>query len=170
MDGKRNLKRKSRHTVSWRRFKGIYIPHFLGEALYDGSPAIVLSEIVGKTLKDLETPPEGDEELRAKLLDTFRVFTKYGITYTDPRLDNMILAGSRIMAVDLEQVQFGTSQTWEGSENHANACALMYDIKDRRNPGPLDISCYFPHPSLEPDPLRRAGPLVPKDGSGEESG
>ncbi|APA15269.1 predicted protein [Sclerotinia sclerotiorum 1980 UF-70] len=44
--------------------QGRFIPYFYGEAIYDGSPALVLSEIIGRRLLDIIVEHERTQNLR----------------------------------------------------------------------------------------------------------
>ncbi|KAK3904922.1 hypothetical protein C8A05DRAFT_31280 [Staphylotrichum tortipilum] len=92
-----------------KRLQGAVIPHYYGEAVYDGSPALVLSFIPGKTLfetwQDLE-----DGDLRLNLEAALRPLTSSGVHYTDVKLDNFMRADDgRVVVIDLEQVELNTT-------------------------------------------------------------
>ncbi|KAK4107444.1 hypothetical protein N656DRAFT_785218 [Canariomyces notabilis] len=112
--------------------QGTIIPHFYGEAVYDGSPTLVLSFIVGKTLFELwRDLPEND--LRQRLEEALSALTSYGVHYTDMKLDNFLMVNDgRVMVVDLEQVEFDTTTTWEESINSANVDSLIETLRMMR--------------------------------------
>lgn len=114
--------------------QGIFIPRFYGEAIYDGSPAFVLSEICGRRLYDIDfdTRPEADDYiLEAKLEEAFKALTKYGVIHGDPELHNVFEVEDRVMIIDFEQAELG-SRTWEGNPNKGNVGSLMRDFQRAR--------------------------------------
>ncbi|KAL2015108.1 hypothetical protein VTK56DRAFT_6308 [Thermocarpiscus australiensis] len=112
--------------------QGTIIPHFYGEAVYDGSPTLVLSFIDGKTLLDLWHSLTEDS-LRQRLEEALRALTSYGVHYTDTKFDNFImLDDGRLMVIDLEQVELDTTKVWEESVNSANVGSLVAILRMRR--------------------------------------
>lgn len=126
------------------------IPFFFGQDYYDGLPAPVLSEIDGVTLYELARSKNDFpvEALKTYLEDVFRQFSEYGALYRDQRLDNFLLCDqgsqqSRVMVVDLEQVDFPDRlHPWERLINSDGAMSIMQDFEDMR----------YPH--REPSPVR----------------
>ncbi|RAH72806.1 uncharacterized protein BO66DRAFT_21603 [Aspergillus aculeatinus CBS 121060] len=97
-----------------KKLQGKVIPYFYGRGHFGGLPALVLSDIDGITLDELarsnyEVP---EESLRSSLEEVFSELTKHGALYRDQKLDNFLLCDgkgrgkSRVMVVDLEQVEF----------------------------------------------------------------
>jgi RIO-like serine/threonine protein kinase len=76
--------------------QGKFIPYFYGEATYDGSPALVLSEIVGQRLSELTLGADDDKILETKLKEVYKALSKYGVTHEDAALHNVIDIGDRI--------------------------------------------------------------------------
>ncbi|CAD6441549.1 6bc30193-a2fb-47cb-8c06-a30b14e506c9 [Sclerotinia trifoliorum] len=111
--------------------QGRFIPCFYGEAIYDGSPALVLSEIIGRKLYDLTMKYEEHNEFERKLEEVYKALIIYGITHRDPALYNAIDVGNRIMIVDLEQSRTEEIE-WEESINKGNAGYLMYQLQLNR--------------------------------------
>ncbi|TEY68111.1 hypothetical protein BOTCAL_0122g00130 [Botryotinia calthae] len=86
-------------------FQGTFILKFYGEANYDGSPALVLSEIFEQSLHDIDfdTRPGADAPiLEAKLQEASKVLIKYGVFHGDPELHHIFEAEDRIIITDLE--------------------------------------------------------------------
>ncbi|KAK4107106.1 hypothetical protein N656DRAFT_720766 [Canariomyces notabilis] len=112
--------------------QGTIVPHFYGEAVYDGSPALVLSPIEGESLTHLwlDLP---EQVLEQQLEKALGALTSYGVHYTDMKLDNfMMLNNGRLMVFDLEQVKLGSTRNWEKSPNRANVGSIMRVLKMRR--------------------------------------
>lgn len=85
--------------------QGTFIPKFYGEAIYDGSPALVLSEIFEQSLHDIDfdTRPEADAPiLEAKLQEASKVLIKYGVFHRDSKPYNIFGVEDRVMILDLE--------------------------------------------------------------------
>ncbi|KAJ6090434.1 hypothetical protein N7486_009249 [Penicillium sp. IBT 16267x] len=118
--------------------QGTVVPYFYGEAVYDGSPALVFSAITGSNLVDLarnKFPESKDQALQKSLEDALKALTSYGVEYRDERLDNFLWAdGERAMIIDLEQVKFGTTKVWERSDNRATPNSLMREFRRTRDP------------------------------------
>lgn len=97
---------------TYERFKslqGSVVPTFLGEGTFTGSPIIIISEVVGKTLHDLahRMVPVSLYELRNLLEKALWQVHSCGAEYLDQRLDNFFLYDTgEVMIVDLEQVTF----------------------------------------------------------------
>lgn len=120
-----------------RPLQGIIIPCFYGEAVYNGSPALVFSAIAGSNLFDLarnKFPESKDEALKKSLEDAFKALTSYGVEYRDEKLDNFLWVDKRVMVIDLKQVKFGTTDVWEKNVNSAIPASLMRDFARTRNP------------------------------------
>lgn len=112
--------------------QGNIIPHFYGEAVYDGSPTLILSFIDGKTLFELRHDLSEDD-LRQGLEKALAALTSYGVEYTDMKLDNFFMVdGGRVMVIDLEQVELDTTKVWEESVNRANVQGFMDILNIRR--------------------------------------
>ena len=135
--------------------QGGMIPQLFGQGNFAGVPALTLSEVVGTTLYDLARNKKlyGHkttlETLESELEGVFKILSTYGAIYWDQKLDNFLLCddeksnNSRVMVVDLEQVQFPVKfQSWQLSVNREGARSLMKDIRD--------ILC----PNREPSPIR----------------
>lgn len=118
--------------------QGTVIPYLYGEGVYDGSSALVLSFVRGKTIYELlregRLPKDKDlEALRNCLQDALRALTVYGVEYTDMKTDNFLLTDDgRATVVDLEQAELNRANVWEGSTNNANVDYLMYQLSEPR--------------------------------------
>ncbi|QSZ33329.1 hypothetical protein DSL72_002917 [Monilinia vaccinii-corymbosi] len=114
-----------------QQLQGKFLPYFYGEAIYDDSPALVLSEIIGRRLFELEIPPEEDEEMERKLDEVYRALTVYHVMHGDPTLYNAMDIGDRIMLLDQEQSEIQEAE-WENSTNKANVGYLMRHLQLNR--------------------------------------
>ncbi|APA15665.1 hypothetical protein sscle_15g104350 [Sclerotinia sclerotiorum 1980 UF-70] len=111
--------------------QGRFIPYFYGEATYDGSPALVLSEIIGRRLYDLTMKHGEDDEFKRKLEEVYKALTTHGVTHEDPKLDNAIDVGDRVMIFDLEQCVIEKTN-WEGSVNKGSVIYLLESLQSNR--------------------------------------
>ncbi|APA08601.1 hypothetical protein sscle_04g033710 [Sclerotinia sclerotiorum 1980 UF-70] len=114
--------------------QGTFIPKFYGEAIYDGSPALVLSKICGQRLHDIDfdTRPEADDPIfEAKVEEAFKALTEYGVIHGDSELHNIFEVEDRVMIIDFEQAELG-SKIWEGSTNKGNVGYLMREFQRAR--------------------------------------
>lgn len=111
--------------------QGRFIPYFYGEARYDGSPALVLSEIIGQRLYDLTMKYGEDDEFERKLEEAYKALTSYGVTHGDTKLDNAIDVGDRVMLIDLEQAEIDETE-WERSTNKGNAGGQLRRLRLNR--------------------------------------
>ncbi|OAA34142.1 Protein kinase-like domain protein [Metarhizium rileyi] len=84
--------------------QGRIMPRFLGDAEFNGIPSIVLSRLEGSpSYKQGPTAlPADDFERQLKVL--LQEFTKFGVIYDDPKLDNFLVVKGKVMVVDLESV------------------------------------------------------------------
>lgn len=133
-----------------RPLQGTVIPYFYGEAVHDGSPALVFSTVAGSTLFYLalnEFPKCRDAALRKGLEDAFRALILYGVEYEDEKLDNFLWVDEdeRVVIIDFEQVRF---DAWEKNTNPATAASLMSDFMETRDP---ELGSNYRYPvGLEP--------------------
>ncbi|PQE16003.1 kinase-like domain protein [Rutstroemia sp. NJR-2017a WRK4] len=114
--------------------QGTVIPLFYGEAIYDQSPAFVISEIHGQRLcdTDFKSRPEADDHiLEAKLEEAFQALTEYGVTYHDAEMHNTFEVDDRVMLIDFEQCQF-KSEVCEYNPNGGNVHYLMRYFREVR--------------------------------------
>ncbi|GAB1312792.1 Protein kinase domain-containing protein [Madurella fahalii] len=84
--------------------QGVAIPEFLGELRYNGTRAILLSDIGGACL----ITPEGAllevAEVRRLLGQAFAALAQFRVSQDDAKLDNFHIVQDRIMVVDMERV------------------------------------------------------------------
>jgi hypothetical protein len=80
------------------------IPRFYGEAKFEGTRALVLSEVVGIMPWEQKLPPLQGDEFKELVEVAFRALNAFGLAYDDIKLDNMILVQDRVVLVDLESV------------------------------------------------------------------
>lgn len=145
------FQRETEAYAIMKDLQGNVIPQFFGRGDFDGVPALFLSEIVGITLYDLARSNKSVdvETMKSQLQAAFRSLSAYGAIYWDQRLDNFLLCdngdcnNSKVMVVDLEQIQFpATFRPWQLNVNQEGARSLMEDFRDIR------------HPDREPSPVR----------------
>ncbi|KAJ6095932.1 fructose-bisphosphate aldolase [Penicillium sp. IBT 16267x] len=127
---------------AYRRLKdlqGDMIPQFFGSGYFSGFRSLVFSEVVGITLLALahSERPVDEEKMKNQLTELFRSLSARGAIYWDSRLDNFMYCDkgvsgtSKVMVVDLEQVEFPTSfRPWQLGVNKEDARALMEDFRD----------------------------------------
>ncbi|KAB8261762.1 hypothetical protein BDV32DRAFT_148087 [Aspergillus pseudonomiae] len=126
--------------------QGKVIPYFYGQGYFDGLPALILSDINGVPLSDLARNNDevSEDLLKAYLEKVFKQFSKYGALYRDQKLDNFLLCVDKVMAVDLERVEFPDQfRPWHPLVNKGGPRSLMEDFEYTRNPrrksSPLDF-------------------------------
>lgn len=112
--------------------QGTIVPYFYGEAVYDGSPALVLSFIEGETLTHLwRNLPE--KVLEQRFEEALGALTSYGVHYTDAKLDNFMMRNDGgLVVIDFEQVKLGSTRSWKESPNRDNVGSVMRGLKMRR--------------------------------------
>ncbi|KAJ5577138.1 hypothetical protein N7535_004064 [Penicillium sp. DV-2018c] len=116
--------------------QGSVIPTFFGQGTFNGSPVIVISEVVGKTLHALAHSgvPIFLDKLRFKLEKAMCLVHSCGAEYLDQRLDNFLLCDTgEVMIVDLESVEFPSNlEDWKESINYGGVGSLLYLFADIR--------------------------------------
>ncbi|KAK5790639.1 hypothetical protein VI817_007926 [Penicillium citrinum] len=119
-----------------KSLQGSVIPTFFGEGTFNGSPIIIISEVVGKTLHDLahRRVPISLGELQRLLEKAMWLLHSCGAEYLDQRLDNFFLCDTgEVMIVDLEQVTFPRDlEDWKDSVNYGGVGSLLYLFNDIR--------------------------------------
>ncbi|KAJ5618621.1 hypothetical protein N7528_006732 [Penicillium herquei] len=114
----------------FKSIQGSVIPIFFGQATFDDSPAIIISEVIGTNLLEFARSmvPISEEELRSKLEKPMHAIHSLGAEYLDQRLDNFILCDTgEIMVVDLEQVDFPPDlDEWKKGVNYGGVGSLLY--------------------------------------------
>lgn len=84
--------------------QGDLIPRYYGEALCEGSRALILSRIHG-VLSCEQTPPYVTlDGFQTRLKSALQKLHAFGLSYDDTKLRNVFLVGDKIMFVDLEWV------------------------------------------------------------------
>ncbi|KAH6976634.1 hypothetical protein EDB80DRAFT_305601 [Ilyonectria destructans] len=84
--------------------QGRVIPKFYGEAQFEGTRALILSEVVGIMPWEQKLPPLQADEFKELVEVAFQELNAFGLAYDDIKLDNMILVQDRVVLVDLESV------------------------------------------------------------------
>lgn len=84
--------------------QGRMIPQLYGEARFEGTRALVLSEVIGIMPWEQELPPLRLEEFKALVEVVFRELNVLGLGYEDISMGNFIIAKDRVVLVDLESV------------------------------------------------------------------
>lgn len=93
--------------VMYKRLKllqGRIMPCFLGDAEFNNEPSIVLSRLEGMPLYKQGPTALPAEDFERQLEVNFRAFTKFGVIYDDPKLNNFLVVKGNVMVVDLESV------------------------------------------------------------------
>ncbi|CAG8391123.1 unnamed protein product [Penicillium salamii] len=121
--------------------QGDKIPLFFGQGYFDGIRALVFSKVVGTILLDLARSEKPVDEIKMKehLAVVFQVLAAREALYWDQKLDNFFycddgtLDASKVMVIDLEQVEFPTKfYSWQPSVNKEGPRALMEDLRRAR--------------------------------------
>ncbi|CAG8935045.1 unnamed protein product [Penicillium salamii] len=128
-----------------KSLQGSVISTFFGQGTFNDGPAIIISEVVGRTLRDIAY---GDiqissDELRHKLEIAMESIHCLGAEYLDQRLDNFILCKTgEIMIVDMEQVDFPPDlEVFRESVNYGGVGSLLYLFNDTRERKNQSINC-----------------------------
>lgn len=136
-----------------RRLQGSVIPTFFGQGTFNDGPAIIISEVVGTTLRDIAY---GDlqissDELRHKLEIAMESIHCLGAEYLDQRLDNFILCKTgEIMIVDMEQVYFPPDlEVFKESVNYGGVGSLLYLFNDTRERKNQSTDCVYGRTCLQ---------------------
>lgn len=87
-----------------KSLQGSVIPRFYGDAICEGSPALILSEVVGVLPFQQKLPPLPREEFQKRVESALEELRKFGLSYDDVKLDNMLLVEKQLVFVDLESV------------------------------------------------------------------
>ncbi|KGQ06686.1 hypothetical protein BBAD15_g7984 [Beauveria bassiana D1-5] len=93
--------------VMYKRLKplqGRIMPCFLGDAEFNNEPSIVLSRLEGLPLYKQGPTALPAEDFERQLEVILQAFTKFGVIYDDPKLDNFLVVKGKVMVVDLESV------------------------------------------------------------------
>lgn len=113
-DWDREFKTEAATYALLQPLQGKLIPKLHGQIAYDGTRALILSDIGGACLATPEGAVLRPEELRPLLETALTTLADHGVSHDDIKLDNFHLVssgrGEKIMAVDLERVDVGLSQ------------------------------------------------------------
>ncbi|CAG7996247.1 unnamed protein product [Penicillium salamii] len=119
-----------------RSLQGSVIPTFFGQCTFNDGPAIIISEVVGTTLRDIAYGhlQISSDELRYKLEIAMESIHCLGAEYLDQRLENFILCETgEIMIVDMEQVDFPLDlEVFKESVNYGGVGSLLYLFNDKK--------------------------------------
>ena len=127
-----------------KELQGKLIPTLYGEGIYDGYPALLLSDEVGSTLHDLASNIHVRmfyNVLEVMLEEVFHKLTGCGAVYWDQRADNFLFneRDGKITVLDLEEVRFpGTFGQCDHLVNDGGASTIMDGIKALRK---FEMSC-----------------------------
>ena len=85
--------------------QGRLIPICYGEAVYEGSRALILSVLEGVRPfeQDIDCPLEEDEFER-RVESAFRQLALFGVAHGDTKLDNFLVTDQSVLLVDLESL------------------------------------------------------------------
>lgn len=87
-----------------KRLQGIVVPKCYGELKYEGTRALLLSDIGGENLATPEGALLEATDLGRMLHDAFTALAQFRISQNDMKLDNFHVVGDKIMILDLEMV------------------------------------------------------------------
>ncbi|KAH6623797.1 hypothetical protein F5144DRAFT_371867 [Chaetomium tenue] len=87
--------------------QGVVIPTCYGRVSYNGTRALVLERIGGVSMFSPEGATLRLEELSALFQPCYQALTAMAACHGDPNLANFQLVDGRIMALDLDNVEFG---------------------------------------------------------------
>ncbi|KAJ6139049.1 hypothetical protein N7471_005535 [Penicillium samsonianum] len=129
--------------IGWKISKERLIPIFFGQGFCNGLDALVISEVKGVTLHDLARGnfDVQQEALKMHLEKALGAFDRHKALYWDAKPDNFLFCAdtipekSKIMVVDLEQVEFPRDhQPWYHTINSGSVGNLMSKFKDGKSP------------------------------------
>jgi hypothetical protein len=97
-----------------RPIQGITIPRFYGAITYNGTRAIILSDIGGACVASPEGAVLDEKDFHQLLYKALTTLTGLGVSHDDSKLDNLHLVTEdgkdKIMMVDLERVDMDLSE------------------------------------------------------------
>ncbi|CAG8112601.1 unnamed protein product [Penicillium salamii] len=136
-----------------KSLKGSVIPTFFGQATFNDVPAIIISEVVGTTLRDIAyiDLQISSDELRHKLEIAMESIHSLGAECLDQRLDNFILCKTEeIVIVDMEQLDFPPDlEVFKESVNYGGVGSLLYLFNDTRERKNQSINCVYGRTCLQ---------------------
>ncbi|KAG8405523.1 hypothetical protein J3458_022172 [Metarhizium acridum] len=87
-----------------KSLQGVRIPRYYGESKYNGTRAILLSDIGGACIGDPAGAIWDVQEFRRMMRDALTDLARFGVLPDDIGLENFHLVGDKVMAVDFEMV------------------------------------------------------------------
>ncbi|KAJ5578113.1 uncharacterized protein N7459_007077 [Penicillium hispanicum] len=123
-----------------KELQGTIVPNLFGQGFFDGLPALIFSEVVGTTLFNVACSNKckiEEERLKASIEQVSNAFSEYGVInwIISCFCDNGGCENSKVIVVDLEQVQFpGEFRPWQYLVDKGGAYSLVRDIRDIRVP------------------------------------
>lgn len=110
--------------------QGRVIPSFLGNAIYNGKPSILISYIDGiMPYEQDKNCPMSVEEFNSKVEFAVRQMEPFGLSHGDMKLDNFIICGDRVMVIDLESVEDEAEDVLDFAiETHLEMLMSQYQI------------------------------------------
>lgn len=116
---------------SVKPLQGIVLPHYYGELRYEGTRALLLSDIGGDNLTTPQASVFQEAELFRMLRAAFLALMSFNIVQGDLKLDNFHVVGDKIMAVDLEQVYKPGEDIARQSDHEAEFLLMSYRENQR---------------------------------------
>nr|WDW19290.1 hypothetical protein [Penicillium meliponae] len=129
-----------------KELQGKLIPTLYGEGIYDGYPALLLSDEAGSTLYDLARNLHVRifyNALEVMLEEVFVKLTSHCAVYWDQRADNFLFneKDGKITVLDLEEVRFpGEFGEADHLVNQGGASTILDEVKAARKSSILRIS------------------------------
>ncbi|TWU73408.1 hypothetical protein ED733_003575 [Metarhizium rileyi] len=91
--------------AAMKDLQGIRIPKYYGELKYNGTRAILLSDIGGACIGDPAGAILGREEFRRMMNEALTDLARFGVLPDDIRLENFHLINGEVMIIDFEMVR-----------------------------------------------------------------
>lgn len=89
-----------------KSLQGDVIPVYLGDAIYNHTPSILISYVDGVMPHEQDKhSPMPAEEFQSKVELAIRKMEPFGVCHGDMKLDNFIISGDCIVVIDLESVE-----------------------------------------------------------------
>ncbi|KAJ5938202.1 hypothetical protein N7454_004544 [Penicillium verhagenii] len=119
--------------------QGITIRHLYGQGVFNGIPALILSDLGGITLFDLglKRSQIDDKMLENELHKAVKSLYDHGVEYWDEKLDNYLFCeDGKVRIVDLELVEFPKPDErlpWQKGSGLGSVYSLMEEFKNKRD-------------------------------------
>lgn len=84
--------------------QGIVVPKCYGELEYEGTRALLLSDVGGHNVATPEGSIAREPDFRRMLHTAFDALARFDVRHGDLKLDNLHVVGNKIMVLDLERV------------------------------------------------------------------